>query len=87
MQALQVQARALADGARTVADGTGSGVAEVEVTVTRKGKRVVRGAATVDGDRWTLRLPKLKRGTYRLRITATDRAGNAKLLRKTLRLR
>lgn len=62
-----------------------------------KGKRFVKGTtktfvkttarARLRGARWTLKLPKLARGTYKLRIRATDRAGNTTLITKTLKLR
>jgi hypothetical protein len=62
-----------------------------------KGKRFVKGStktfvktmarAKVRGTAWSLKMPRLARGTYKLRIRATDRAGNATLVTKTLKLR
>ncbi len=62
-----------------------------------KGKRFVKGStktfvkttarAKVRGAKWSLTLPKLARGTYLLRIRATDHAGNTTLITKTLKLR
>jgi len=43
--------------------------------------------ATIRGARWSLKLPRLAMGTYKLRIRAVDRAGNATLITRTLRLR
>ena len=85
------------------ADAGGSGVAKVEVAVARRagarldgfdGRRFKRAGTAVftkaagAGLAWTLRLGRLRAGTYVLRLRATDGAGNVSaVVIRTLRLR
>jgi PKD domain-containing protein len=54
---------------------------------TKAKARTTFGAATVSGAHWSLRLPKLKPGTYTILVRAADRAGHVSMtIAKTVKL-
>ena len=56
-----------------------------KTTRTKASKAFV--AATLQGQRWSLKLPKLKPGSYTIVVRATDRAGHTGSLKATLALK